>query len=137
MQSGLPLNITLGGSQSSNGLANATNRPDVNGNVNYPQAVLQFFNTSAFSAPAPGAWGNLTKGMVRGPGRDNWNISLFKDFLLSESRNSRFELRIETFNTFNHTQFKDVSSSFSSSNFGQVTSTWDPRVFQLGGKLIF
>ncbi|MCU1294114.1 MAG: hypothetical protein JWP08_2964, partial [Bryobacterales bacterium] len=137
MQSGLPLNITLGGSQSSNGLANATNRPDVNGNVNYPQTVLQFFNTSAFSAPAPGAWGSLTKGMVRGPGRDNWNISLFKDFLLSESRNSRFELRIETFNTFNHTQFKDVSSSFSSSNFGQVTSTWDPRVFQLGGKLIF
>jgi Carboxypeptidase regulatory-like domain len=137
MQSGLPLNITLGGSQGSNGLANGTNRPDVNGNVSYPQKVLQFFDTAAFSSPAPGAWGSLQKGAIRGPGRDNWNISLFKNFLLSESRNSRFELRIETFNTFNHTQFKDVSSSFSSSNFGQVTSTWDPRVFQLGGKLIF
>jgi hypothetical protein len=87
--------------------------------------------------PALGAWGNLGKGAIRGPGRDNWNLSLFKSFLLSETRGSRFELRFESFNAFNHTQFKTVSSTFSNSNFGQVTDTADPRVLQLGAKLIF
>ena len=37
MESGLPLWVTLGGSQGSNGMANATNRPNVNGGVSYPQ----------------------------------------------------------------------------------------------------
>lgn len=134
-ESGLPLHITLGGSQGSNGLANATNRPNVNGPISYPQAVNEWFDTSIFSVPAPGQWGTLGKGAVRGPGRDNWNVSLFKSFLFSEARNSRFELRIETFNTFNHTQFNQVSSTATASNFGAVTSVWDPRVFQLGAKL--
>jgi hypothetical protein len=137
MQSGLPLGINLGGTQGSNGVANGTNRPDLTGSISYPQTVAQWFNTAAFSVPTLGAWGNLKSGALRGPGRDNWNLSMFKSFLLSETRNSRFELRVETFNTWNHTQFKDVSTSLSSSNFGQVTGVWDPRVFQLGAKLIF
>jgi hypothetical protein len=137
MESGLPLNITLGGSQGSNGIANATNRPNENGSISYPQSSGEWFNTSVFSTPAVGAWGDLKKGAVRGPGRDNWNLSLFKNFLLSESRGSRFELRVETFNTWNHTQYRGIDESFSSGTFGHVVSVWDPRVFQLGGKLIF
>jgi hypothetical protein len=137
MQSGLPLSMSLGGSQGSNGIANATNRPDLVGKVDYPQAVSAWFDPSAFGTPALGAWGNLKSGAVRGPGRDNWNLSMFKRFVFSETRGSAFELRVETFNTWNHTQFKDVSTSLSSSNFGQVTGVWDPRVFQLGAKLIF
>src|SRR5579884_3560157 len=137
METGLPLWITLGGSQGSNGLSNATNRPNVNGAIPAPHTFAQWFDKTAFSTPTPGAWGNLPVGAVRGPGRDNWNISLFKDFLLSETRGTKFELRIETFNTFNHTQFNGVSSTYSSSNFGQVTSVWDPRVFQLGAKFYF
>ncbi|HEY3740372.1 MAG TPA: carboxypeptidase-like regulatory domain-containing protein [Bryobacteraceae bacterium] len=136
MESGEPLNITLGGPQGSNGLANATNRPDLSGGVSYPGSVTQFFSGN-FSLPAIGQWGNLGKGVVRGPGRNNWNTSLFKSFVLNEARGSRFELRVESFNTWNHTEFNAVSSSYSSSNFGQVTSTWDPRVFQLGAKFLF
>ena len=128
MQSGLPLNITEGNFQGSNGLSGATNRPNFTGSVSYPGTIGQFFTTSGFSDPAVGAWGNLGKGVVRGPGRDNWNMSLFKSFLLSEAHHSRIELRVETFNTWNHTEFQGVSTSFGSSNFGQVTSTWDPRV---------
>jgi hypothetical protein len=48
-----------------------------------------------------------------------------------------FEFRAESFNTFNHTQFNGVGNSFGNGNFGQVTSTWDPRTLQLGGKLSF
>jgi hypothetical protein len=145
-ETGLPLYITLGGSQGSNGLANSTNRPDAIGNVRSPHTVTSWFDNApdtsgsckgALCQPALGAWGNLGKGAIRGPGRNNWNLSLFKSFLFSETRGSRFELRFECFNAFNHTQFKDVSSTFTNSNFGQVTSTWDPRVIQLGAKLYF
>jgi hypothetical protein len=136
MESGLPLNVTLGGAQGSNGLANGTNRPNINGSIAYPQTVNSWFDTSVFSAPTVGLWGNLPKGSVRGPGRQNWNLSLFKSFTFNE-RGTRLEFRAESFNTWNHTQFRNISTSYAASNFGQVTSVWDPRVFQLGMKLIF
>ncbi len=137
MESGLPLGITLGGSQGGNGVDNGRNRPDLTGKITYPQSSGAWFNTSVFTTPALGAWGDLPAGAVRAPGRDNWNMSLFKEFLFSETRGSRFELRVETFNTWNHTQYNGISTTLSSSNFGQVTSVWDPRVFQLGAKLYF
>jgi len=142
-QSGLPLQITLGGAQGANGLpsgangATATNRPNVNGSVSYPGTVNEWFNTSAFSSPAVGQWGNLGYDSIWGPGRFNTNLSIFKSFVLSEKRNSKLELRVESFNIFNHTQFQNVSSTFTSSNFGAVTSAFDPRVFQLGFKAFF
>jgi hypothetical protein len=135
MQTGLPLNITLGGPQGSNGLANATNRPDFTGTVSYPKTVDSWFSKSGFSTPAVGAWGNSARGFVRGPGRQNWNMSLFKNFAITER--GRIEFRVESFNTWNHTQFRNVSTSYTAGDFGQVTSVWDPRVFQLGLKILF
>ena len=143
---GLPLNVDMGGPQAYNGLPNwnggpysgaGGNRPNVNGLISYPHTVNAWFNTSAFSAPVAGQWGNLGHNALTGPGRHNWNLSLFKNFVLSEKRGSRIELRAEGFNIFNHTQFTTVSSTFTSSNFGQVTATGDPRVFQLGAKAVF
>jgi hypothetical protein len=135
LQTGLPLNVTLGGPQGSNGLTNGTNRPNFSGSVSYPSTEQMWFDTSGFSSPAPGVWGNMERGVVRGPGRHNWNVSLFKNFAFTEQVN--LEFRLESFNTFNHTQFNNVSTGYSSSNFGAVTSTWDPRTFQLGMKLGF
>ena len=77
------------------------------------------------------------------PGRDNWNLALFKSFIFSEDRGTRLELRAESFNTWNHTQFKGdvqnggISTSLGSGNFGTVTNAYDPRVFQLGIKLYY
>jgi hypothetical protein len=135
--SGLPINPQLTGGQSGNGLPNATNRPDQVASVSYPHSVAQWFSTSSFAFPALGAFGDAGHNSLRGPGRDNWNISLFKSFVLSETRGSRFELRVETFNTWNHTELNQVSNGLGSSNFGQVTSAFDPRIFQLGGKIYF
>src|SRR5208283_5825330 len=136
MESGFPLAINLGGPQGSNGLANATNRPNVNGSVSYPQQVTEWFNPAAFSVPALGQWGDLGKNAVRGPGRDNWNMSLFKSFVFNE-RGMALQFRAEFFNIWNHTQFANVSSTYTSSNFGQVTSTADPRTLQFGLKFSF
>ena len=137
LTSGLPINPQLTGGQSSNGLVNGTNRPDQVGPVSYPHTVAEWFSTSAFVAPTVGTWGDAGHNSLRGPGRDNWNLSLFKSFVLSEARGSRLELRVESFNTWNHTEFDQVSNGLGSSNFGQVTSAFDPRVFQLGGKIYF
>jgi hypothetical protein len=51
--------------------------------------------------------------------------------------NARFEFRAETFNTFNHTQLGGPSTSVTAANFGQITSTFNPRTFQLGAKFLF
>jgi hypothetical protein len=137
MTSGLPINPQLTGGQSSNGLPNATNRPDKVSSVSYPHKVGEWFDTAAFASPAAGAWGNAGFNSLRGPGRDNWNLSLFKSFQFSEDRGRRLEFRAESFNVWNHTQFDAVSNALGASNFGQVTSAFDPRVFQFGAKLYF
>jgi hypothetical protein len=137
MTSGVPINPQLTGGQSGNGLPNATNRPDQVGSVSYPHKVGEWFNTDTFVNPAVGAWGNAGHNSLRGPGRDNWNLYLFKSFVLSEARGSRFEFRAESFNTWNHTEFDQVSNGLGASNFGQVTTAFDPRVFQFGAKLYY
>jgi hypothetical protein len=143
-ESGVPINIGLANNQGGNGLPNATNRPNPVGSITYPQSAvpgkqqgIQYIDPAAFALPALGAFGTLGHNAARAKGRNNWNLSLFKSFVFSETRGSRLEFRVETFNTFNHTQFHDVSNNFTSSNFGQFTSAWDPRIMQLGLKLYF
>jgi outer membrane receptor protein involved in Fe transport len=138
MESGIPINITQGGTNvCSLPIGTCTNRPDLTGAISYPHTVKQWFSTSAFAAPPQGTWGNLGYNAVRGPGRDNWNLSLFKKFLLSERRGSDLEFRADAFNAWNHTQFRNVSNNDTASDFGQVTSAYDPRTFQLGAKIVF
>ena len=76
----------------------------------------------------------------------NRGVTLYKNFVINEARGSAFQFRAESFNTWNHTQFggSGQNGGFSNNfpvagggNFGQVTSAFDPRVFQLGAKLIF
>jgi hypothetical protein len=142
-ESGIPINIGLSGAQGGNGLPNGTNRPDKVSSIGYEHTVLaapqaiQYINPAAFANPAIGSFGDLTHNAARGPGRDNWNMSLFKSFVFSESRGSRLEFRVETFNLWNHTQFNQVSNNFGSGNFGQFTSAFDPRILQIGLKLYF
>ena len=106
IQSGFPLRVTLGGPQGSNGLPQSQNFPDF-GSTSQPHSSTVWFDPSGFTVPALGAWGTYAR-QLRGPGRNNWNISMFKSFLINEARNSRFELRFESFNTFNHTQFQNI-----------------------------
>ena len=145
LESGAPLNLGVNAHNVASIFpgGDASNRPDLTGSISYPKAKSAWFNPAAFSTPAAGEWGTLGFDGLRGPGRDNWNLSLFKSFIISESRGSRFEFRAESFNTWNHTQFGGsgqnggISTNQGASNFGAVTGAFDPRVFQLGAKLIF
>ena len=137
IESGLPINVNGG---SSNVVGNG-NRPDLTGKITYMHKVLpgnqkiQYFDPTAFTATAPGVFGNLPHNALRGPGRDNWNLSLFKAFAFTEA--SGLQLRLETFNTFNHTQFQGVSTGIGGSRFGQFTSAYPARIVQLSGKIYF
>jgi hypothetical protein len=139
-QTTLPASCTgslIGTGNISNIIPNANNRPNVGGSVSSPHTVANWFGTSAFSPTVAGTWGNEPFNALRGPGRDNWNLSVFKAFVFSEERGSKLEFRAEFFNAFNHTELNSVSTTFSSGNFGAVTSAHDPREIQLGLKLYF
>jgi hypothetical protein len=146
MMSGAPLNLGVTGSNVASVIQNSGNRPDVSGAISYPKTVAKWFNPAVFSVPTGvgnDIYGNLGFNALRGPGRDNWNLSLFKSFVINESRGTRFELRADAFNTWNHTQFHGdtntggISLNAGSGNFGAITSAFDPREFQLGAKFTF
>jgi Carboxypeptidase regulatory-like domain len=150
-ESGAPLNIGLSGNNVASVVPNTANRPDLVGPITKGPTsctgpslpCVQWINSSAFGVPAVGTWGNTPPDSVVGPGRDNWNISFFKNFMLNESRGSNLQFRAEFFNIWNHTQFigntvqGGISTSYGSSNFGQITSATDPRIIQLALKLYF
>jgi hypothetical protein len=146
VQSGAPLNIGLNGTNVSSVVPNTSNRPDRTGSGHDPHTVTQWFDTSVFTAPAPGTWGNTPRSAVRGPGRDSWNLSLFKNFRFNEERGTNLQFRAEFFNVWNHTQWngnqvlnggQGISTNLGASNFGQVTQAYDPRTIQLALKLSF
>jgi hypothetical protein len=62
-------------------------------------------------------------------------MALFKAFKFSER--AQFQFRLETFNTFNHTQFTNPSAGVTNTDFGQISGANAPRILQLGAKLLF
>ncbi len=119
-----------------------TDRPNASGKVTYARKQTDYFSKGTFSAPIPYwlggpnlGFGSAGKDAIVGPGRVNFTTSLYKNFAFTERVG--FQLRFESFNTFNHTEFNGVQSNMSQSNFGQATGTWDPRALELGGRLNF
>jgi hypothetical protein len=138
IQSGSPRNVTL--NYDNLGIAAGGARPDVTGSVSYPKSVDQWFSPGAFSAPAPLSFGSAGYNILTGPGRANFNFSLFKSFSIpirGYSEGAKLQFRAEAFNAFNHTQFNGVDTTYGSGTFAKVTSTYDPRVWQLGLKFLF
>ena len=122
-----------------------TNRPNITGKPNYVKskgAAGYQWVTANFSVPTA-AWnggsnlgfGNEGRDAILGPGRTNFTTSVYKSFAFTER--ARFEMRADSFNTFNHTQFSAFNNTASSGNFGITTNTQDPREFEFGGKIIF
>jgi hypothetical protein len=120
-------------------------RPNVTGSISYPHTTAEWFNTSVFSVPAcatgPDCYGNAGFDAIRGPGRNNVDLSLFKNFAFTER--FRAEFRVDAFNTFNHTQLQGnedtggLGANLGSAGFGAITSAYDGRQLQLALKLIF
>jgi hypothetical protein len=100
-----------------------------------PKTQKEWFNAAAFAAPtAPWnggpnqGFGSAGKDAVVGSGIFKWNLALFKSISLSSQEGTRLEIRFESFNTFNHTELKDLGKDIRDTQFGQTASADDPRV---------
>jgi hypothetical protein len=145
VESGAPVNLGISGvNTAASVIANSGDRPNIAGGISYPKTVNQWF-TGNFSNPAcatgPDCYGNLGFDAITGPGRQNWDMSLLKNFAFTER--FKMEFRAEAFNIWNHPQFEGnantggLGNNFGSGNFGQITSAYDPRELQLALKLMF
>jgi hypothetical protein len=160
---GGPLNITMSTSPTVNFFSEGDGaRPLLIGNPNLSgsqRTANRWFDASAFAEPIPitaaqcasgtcpavNWWniGNTPSGVLRGPGRNNWQTAIFKNFRIRERFNAQF--RAEAYNTFNHTQFNAIDTTIqynaagvnTRSSTGNVTSPRDPRVMQFALRLMF
>ena len=94
-----------------------------------------WFDRSCFAIPAAGYFGNSGRGIMHGPGTNNWDIGVQKNVRITES--SRFELRAELFNAFNHAQFNNPDTTAGDTNFGIISSARAPRLVQLAGRVVW
>ena len=83
----------------------------------------QFFNTAAFSAPAPGQIGTAGRNSVRQPGIAQLDMGLFKSFKFKERYSIKFKW--EVFNVFNHAMFAYETGNVNSGGFGTFFATPD------------
>jgi hypothetical protein len=94
-----------------------------------------YFNPDSVCFVPYGTFGNAARDSFHGPGLNFTNLALMKSIPVKEQM--RFELRLETFNTFNHVNFNSPNSNVNSANFGRITSDTGPRLVQLAGKFYF
>jgi hypothetical protein len=92
----------------------------------------------AYTQPPANSFGNLGRNSVRGPGYANYNVSLFRSFVIYEQ--ARLEFRAEAYNLTNSAHFANPIANVSSANFGQSIATlpYDPeRRLQVAVRILF
>ncbi len=108
------------------------------------RSTLQYFNTSVFALPAIGTAGDAPRDVVRGPGTNNFDMTIFKNIPIKEK--VRFQLRFEAYNAFNHTQFSSMNTTAQfnpttgqqvNAAFGTLTAARGARVGQASLRLSF
>ena len=113
-------------------------RPNLNGSAYGDGSITNFLNAKAFSKPAPGTLGNVSRGSIFGPGTWQFDVALTRSFRFKESQ--KVEFRAEAFNVTNSFRM-DASTTtftnFTSATFGQVTTARDPRIMQFAMKYFF
>ncbi len=148
ISTGFPVTISTDGDNSlmgsnPNGVNNRSlDLPDVASgplqlNAN-PRDGLPYFNTSLYTLNALGTPGTASRRSYHGPGSFNSDLTLQRNFRLSES--STLQFRLEAFNAFNHTQFfgpSAVDGDYVSRFFGQVVKAAPPRHVQVALKFAF
>jgi len=103
---------------------------------------VNWLNNNAFSVPVqngPGTgFGNVAKGTLRGPASTNWSGAMVRSFPVY--RETNLEFRAEYFDLLNHTILNNPSTSnpaASSTSFGTITGSADPRIAQFALKYTF
>jgi hypothetical protein len=139
-----------------NAVAGSGSRPDIVGDprsgiVQVPGSGFGplLYNPAAYAAPRGLTFGDVGRNSLTNPRRTNFDMALFKHVAFGESR--AFEFRAEAYNVFNHTEWgalaggggsganvvNSATNVFNSSGFLNINTAHNPRILQLGAKLIF
>jgi hypothetical protein len=122
-------------------------RPNVVGNPNGKPCIPgTLFNTCAFVDNSIFyTFGNAGRNIVRGPGMQDWDFTLFKMFPIREQMHAEF--RADFFNIWNHVNpllgpvgaisEEPTAVEFGTPQFGQAVAARDPRFIQLAAKFYF
>jgi hypothetical protein len=103
--------------------------------ANFSNARALALDGTAVTSSYP--YGTFPRNALRGPGQTNLDLSISKHFKIREGID--LELRGDAFNVFNHTEFRNPDTAFTigSDTFGQISTTYDPRILQLALHLRF
>jgi hypothetical protein len=77
-------------------------------------------------------FGNSGRSVIDGPGFQNWDFGLMKNFQIMERL--RMQFRAEFFNAFNQAHFHDPEKDITSDTVGQIFGAGEPRNIQFGVK---
>jgi hypothetical protein len=139
---GTPLSpIELVNNTNSYSLGNRPNiagDPNLSGSRSRTEKLNEWFNTAAFASPAAYTFGDAPRTFGTGPGAFDVDLSLLKDFHVTERVDLQF--RLEALNAFNHANFANPDTRDGSPTFGQVTGLYSgtpARIVQLGLHLAF
>ena len=103
------------------------------------QTLDRWFDITSFERAAPFTVPNdsLSQPDLRGPGRNTWNVSFFKNNPIGERFNIQF--RAEFYNLFNTPAFEARGSTteISSPQFGQIVQGAGERNIQFGIRVLF
>ncbi|HYR84485.1 MAG TPA: TonB-dependent receptor [Terriglobia bacterium] len=102
-----------------------------------------WFNKDAFAAPAAGTFGVQPRNALRNPGSWEANMSLHRNFPVTEGQ--RLEFRLEAFNVFNHPNpgspgapaVNPVNNNPTQGSFGLVTAKDGNRTMQVSLQYVF
>jgi hypothetical protein len=112
-----------------------------------PFGPIPYFNPAAFTAAAPGTWGNIGRDAFYGPGFGSVDFSIFKETPITERIKTQF--RVEIFNIFDRANLANPGVNFNSAaTFGVITNTrngssapgigfGEPRNVQLALKILW
>jgi hypothetical protein len=137
MRTGLPFTVMSGTDRSLTAVGRDFG--DLVGDPTRPSGadpVQQWFNTAAFAPAALGTIGNVERNSLRGPKYAGFDFAVFKN--IPVTGRIRVQFRAESFNLFNRVNYNNPNSTITAgANFGRILGASDPRVLQLGLKLLF
>jgi hypothetical protein len=124
-QTGQPFTVTLSADPTNTG---ATAHPDRIADGALPsgqRTIRHWFDTSAFLRPSCLCYGNSGRGVVRGPGFMDLDLSIMRDFYFRER--FRLQFRVESFNLMNHPNFGLPNAVIGNPAAGTITTTINPE----------
>jgi hypothetical protein len=137
-QSGTPYTPTVTGAVSdvAQGV-NGSLRANYTGEaIRLPNPTIdQYFNTSAFTVPDVGSYGNAGRNIIIGPGSRLLNASFSRDLVLGPNRTVTVDLSAN--NLLNLVNYTGINTNVNSPSFGQVTSVRPMRSMVLNLRFRF